>query len=455
MTNTMPIPIPDDVRVSFGARLLDAHSQDYEPVRRLHNGMIDKRPALIAQCQSTADVIDAVNVGCAAEVEIAVRAGGHGVAGRAATDGGLMIDLSPMKGIHVDPRRRVVRAEPGLTWWEFNRAAAVHGLATTGGVVSSTGIAGLTLGGGIGWLMGKYGLTIDNLLSAEIVTADGKVLTASPDEHPDLYWALRGGGGNFGVVTSFEYRVHPVREVLAGPVLHPLADARSALAYHRELTTSVPDELTVGAALLHAPDGSGAKVAALMPCHCGEPSAAEADVKPVRTFGTPIADLATPMPYPTVNTLLDAAFPKGALNYWKSGLLPDLSDEAIDVLVTAFERVPSTMTGIFLDHIHGAATRVAPDATAFPHRDTAFSVLLLGQWTDPAETETTIAWVRDTFESLQPHLTGGRYTNFLAADDAGVVRQGYGDNYQRLVEVKRAYDPGNVFRLNHNIEPSA
>jgi FAD/FMN-containing dehydrogenase len=454
MTNRNQIAVPEEVRSCFGARLLDPEVEGYEQARRLHNGMIDKRPALIAQCQSAADVIDAVHLGRDAGVEISVRAGGHGVAGRATTDGGLMIDLSPMKGIHVDPRRRVVQAEPGLTWWEFNRAAAVHGLATTGGVVSSTGIAGLTLGGGIGWLMGRYGLTIDNLLSAEIVTADGEVRAASSDEQPDLFWALRGGGGNFGVVTSFEYRVHLVRDVLAGPVLHPLAQARDVLAFHREFTASVPDELTVGAALLHAPDDSDTKVAALVPCHCGEPAVAEADVKALRAFGTPVADLVATIPYPMVNTLLDGAFPEGALNYWKSGFLTDLSDDAIDVMVDAFERVPSTMTGIFLDHIHGAATRVAPDATAFPHRDDAFSVLVLGQWADPAETDVNIAWVRDTFELLRPHMSERRYTNFLAADDAGAVRLGYGANYERLVEVKRKYDPENLFHLNHNIDPA-
>jgi FAD/FMN-containing dehydrogenase len=454
VANHEQMTVPEDVAASFGARLLDLGAEGYEQARRLHNGMIDRRPALIAQCQSAADVIDAVDLGRNAGVEIAVRGGGHGVAGRAATDGGLLIDLSPMKGIHVDPRRRTVRAEPGLTWWDFNRAAALHGLATTGGVVSSTGIAGLTLGGGIGWLMGKYGLTVDNLLSADLVTADGAAITASGDEHPDLFWALRGGGGNFGVVTSFEYRAHTVREVLAGPIVHSLADARAALAFHREFTASVPDELTVGAALLYAPDGSGTKVAALVPCHCGDPAEADADVKALRAFGTPIADLVASMPYPTVNTLLDGAFPKGALNYWKSGFLTNLSDEAIDVMVDAFERVPSAMTGIFVDHIHGAATRVPPDATAFPHRQDAFSVLLLGQWADPAATEATIVWVRDTFELLQPHMTDRRYANFLAADDAGAVRQGYGDNYERLVEVKRTYDPANLFRLNHNIDPA-
>ena len=446
-------PVPDLVRTAFGGRLLDSGHEGYDEVRRLHNGMIDKRPALIAQCQSNADVIDALALANSRGAEIAVRGGGHGVAGRATTEGGLMVDLTPMKGIHVDPHRRTVRAEPGLTWREFNRATQVHGLATTGGVVSSTGVAGLTLGGGIGWLMGRYGLSVDNLLSAELVTATGEVLTASDDAHADLFWALRGGGGNFGVVTSLEFRVHPVREVLAGPILYPLSDARDALAFHRQFTAGTPDELTVGAALLHAPDGSGAQVTALVPCHCGNSDAAADDVKPLRAYGTPLIDLVAPMPYATVNTLLDAAFPKGALNYWKAGFLRDLSDAAIDVLVDAFARVPSTMTGIFLDHIHGAATRVAPDATAFPHRQEAFSVLILGQWRDRADTDANISWVRETFELLRPHLSDARYTNFLDADDVGSVRHGYGANYERLAQVKRVYDPDNVFHLNHNIDP--
>jgi FAD/FMN-containing dehydrogenase len=452
LTHPGPLPIPDELRASFGGSLVEPGDAD---TRRLHNGMIDKRPALIAQCRSTADVIDALSLARSAGLEVAVRGGGHGVAGRASTDGGLMIDLAPMKGVHVDPRQQTVRAEPGLTWQEFNRAAALHGLATTGGVVSTTGIAGLTLGGGIGWLMGRYGLTVDNLISAEVVTATGDVLTASDDEHADLFWALRGGGGNFGVVTSFEYRADPVREVLAGPVLHQHSDARDVLAFHREYTATSPDDLTAGAALLHAPDGSDTKVAALMPCHCGEPGTAAADVEPLQAYGTPVADLVAPMPYPTVNTLLDAAFPKGALNYWKSGFLPELTDDAIDVLVDAFDCVPSTMSGIFLDHLHGAATRVAPGSTAFPHREEAFSVLIIGQWADGSDTDVNIGWVQQTFELLRPHLSDARYTNFLAADDSGVVRQGYGNNYERLADIKRAYDPDNVFHLNHNIEPSA
>jgi FAD/FMN-containing dehydrogenase len=267
---------------------------------------------------------------------------------------------------------------------------------------------------------------------------------------------LRGGGGNFGVATSLEYRAHPVTQVLAGPLLYPLSEAAAVLAFHREFTASVPDELTVGAALLHSPDGSGQKVAALVPCHCGDPASAASDVRAVRGFGTPIVDLVQPMPYPAVNTLLDDLLgQQGTLNYWKSGFLRELSDDAIDVLVDSFERVPSTMTGIFLDHVHGAAARVDPAATAFPHRQDAFSVLVLAQWLDPAESEANIAWARETFESLRPHLSERRYTNFLSADDAVSVGQRYGENYDRLVAVKRIYDPDNVFHLNDNLDPTA
>ena len=367
-----------------------------------------------------------------------------------------MIDLSLMKGIRVDVRDRTVRAEPGLTWREFNDALALHGLATTGGVVSPTGIAGLTLGGGLGWLMGKYGLTIDNLLSVDVVTADGQTLTANEDEHSDLFWGLRGGGGNFGVATSLEYRVHPVSQVLAGPVLHPLSDAAAVLAFHREFTASVPDELTAGAALMHAPDGSGQKVAALVPCHCGDPTTAESDVRAMRAFGTPIADLVQPMPYPTVNTLLDDMLgKKGTLNYWKSGFLRELSDAAIDVLVDSFERVPSTMTGIFLDHVHGAAARVDPRATAFPHRQDALSVLVLGQWRDPADTEANIAYTRELAAAMKPWTTGRAYLNFIGDEGAGRVEAAFGpEKYARLVRLKREWDPANLFRHNQNIVPA-
>lgn len=448
-----PLEVPEELAARFTGSLVRPGSDEYETLRRIHNGMIDKRPTLIASCLTTADVVDAVRLARTCGAEVSVRGGGHGVAGTAVSDGGVMIDLQPMKGIWVDAERGTARAQPGVTWRELNRVAALHGLATTGGVVSSTGIAGLTLGGGIGWLMGRYGLTVDNLLSIEMVTATGDVIVADDRSHSDLFWALRGGGGNFGVVTSFEYRMHHVPTVVAGPLFHSWEDAGDALRFHREATRSVPDELTIGAALLASPDGSGAKVAALVPCHC-DPATADDDLEAVRSFGRPVLDAVQPMPYPVVNTLLDPAFPAGARNYWKSGFLDDLSDAAIDVLVSCYDEVPSPMTGIFLDHLHGAATRVDPAATAFPHRTEAFSVLILGQWASPDETAENIAWVRRTYDALRPHLSGRRYSNFMAADDTALIDDAYDANRSRLTDVKRRYDPDNVFHLNVNVAPA-
>ena len=448
------VTVSDEVRTSFGGSLIEPGDDGYDETRRVHNGLIDKRPALIARCLTTADVVDAVNLGREQRLEISVRGGGHNVAGTAVTAGGLMIDLASMKGIHADPRARTIRAQPGLTWREFNRAAAIHGLATTGGVVSTTGIAGLTLGGGLGYLMGKHGLAVDNLVSAEVVTADGRVLTASAEENDDLFWALRGGGGNFGVVTSFLYRAHPVATVVGGMLVHPLTAASGVLDFYRRFTERAPDELGVGCGLVHAPDGSGAKIVALPLCHAAEDlGRAEADLQPPRKFGPPVMDAVQRMPYPAVNTMLDDGFPRGALNYWKSAFLTDLSEAAMRIVVDAFEQTPSTMSCIIIEHIHGEATRVDATATAFPHRQPGYNLFLLTQWADPVDTQANIAWTRETFEALRPHLADRRYVNYMSADDSGFVHEAYGPNYSRLVEIKGRYDPHNLFRLNHNIAP--
>jgi FAD/FMN-containing dehydrogenase len=439
----------------FSGTLLRPGDDGYEEARRIHNGLIDKHPALIARCLNTADVIDAVNIGREEGLEISVRGGGHNVAGRAVTEGGLMIDLSLMKGIHVDPEQRTVRAQGGVIWSEFNRAAAAFGLATTGGEVSSTGIAGLTIGGGFGWLMAKHGIALDNLLSAEVVLASGDVVTASEDSEPDLFWAIRGGGGNFGIVTWFEYRAHPLSTVLGGPVLHPLQAAPEVFRNYRELCASVSDELTTAAAFLHAPDDSGTKLCGPALCHVGEDAdRAEADVRPFREFGTPAADLVQRMPYPVLNTLLDPMFPTGTLNYWKSAFLSELSDAAVELIADAFEKSPTEMCVLLIEQIHGAVTRVSPTATAFPHRRAGYSFLIMSQWTDPDETDTCIAWARETFDALRPHMADRAYVNYFSDDDDDRIRQAYGPNYDRLVELKRRYDPENVFRLNQNISPS-
>jgi FAD/FMN-containing dehydrogenase len=455
MAKMTAIVVPDMMRESFSGSLLAPGDDGYDAARALHNGLIDKRPGIIARCVTTADVVDAVNLGRELGVEIAVRGGGHNVAGRAVTEGGLMIDLAPMKGIHVDPQAGTVRAQPGVIWAEFDRAAAIHGLATTGGTVSTTGIAGLTLGGGFGNLMGVYGLAADNLLSAEVVTAFGRVVTASARENPDLFWALRGGGGNFGVVTSFEYRVHPVATVLGGLLVYPFEQTLAVLAHYREYTAVAPDEVGVACGLVHAPDGSGTKIVALPTCHAGaDPHRAEADLKPLREFGFPVMDTIERISYPAVNKLLDGAFPRGALNYWKSAFLNELTDDVTQVMVEAFLQTPSSMSGIIVEHVHGAAARVDPAATAYPHRGEGYSVLVVAQWTEPSETDANIGWARTTFESLQPYTSDRTYMNYLSAEDSGATHEAYGGNYGRLLEIKRRYDPGNLFRLNHNIDPA-
>jgi FAD/FMN-containing dehydrogenase len=443
----------ETLRASLSGVLLGPGQDGYETARRIHNGLIDKRPALIACCVNTADVGDAVDFGREEGLEISVRGGGHNVAGRAVTEGGLMIDLSPMRGIHVDPERSTVRAQGGVTWKEFNRAAGAFGLATTGGEVSSTGIAGLTLGGGRGWLMGKHGLALDNLLSAEVVLASGEVVTASETCDPDLFWALRGGGGNFGVVTWFEYRAHAVSSVVGGPVLHPLIDGAQIFRGYRELSAEASDELTTMFVFLHAPDGSAAKLCGPAVCHVGELARAEAEVRPFRALGAPIADQVERLPYPVLNTLLDPVFPSGTLNYWKGAELAELSDAAIEAMVEAFERAPTDMCVLAVEQTHGAVTRVPATATAFPHRDPGFSFLVLSQWSDPEQTEACISWARETFEALRPHMAERVYVNYLSGDEDDRVRAAYGVNYERLVELKRRYDAQNLFRLNMNINP--
>jgi FAD/FMN-containing dehydrogenase len=440
---------------TFGGKLLQPGNAGYDEARKVHNGLVDKRPALIACAKGTADIVDAVNLARKFGLEIAVRGGGHNVAGRATVDKGLMIDLAGMKGIHVDAKSRTVRAQGGVTWGEFNRETQVHGLAVTGGLISSTGIAGLTLGGGLGWLMGKHGLSLDNLVSAEVVTADGKVVTASVAENADLFWALRGGGGNFGVVASLEFRLHPVGPLVTGGLAaHPFAKSREVLQYYRGLTQSLPDEFVAFSSLGYAPDGSGAKLAALIVAHCGDLAAGEAAMKPVKAFGLPVMDVIGPIPYSTLNTMLDDGNPRGALNYWKSSFLAELSDAAIDTMIAFFDKCPAPMGALLLEHFHGAACRVAVGDTAFPHRAEGYNFLVLAQWMDPATTAACTTWARETYDAMKPFTGPGRYSNYLGDDDtADVAAATYGPNYRRLQKVKAKYDPGNIFHLNQNILP--
>jgi FAD/FMN-containing dehydrogenase len=447
----------EDLRTQLAGTLVLPSDTAYEEARRVHNGLIDRRPACVVRCHGTADVQAAVRFARERGLEIAVRGGAHNVAGNAVCEGGLVIDLTAMRGVHVDPRARRARAQGGATWGDYNRETQAHGLASTGGVVSTTGIGGLTLGGGLGWLMGKHGLAVDSLRAVELVTADGDVLRASAEDHPELFWALRGGGGNFGVATWLEYELYPVGPmVVAGLVAHPFAAARDVLRFYRDFTASLPDELTVFAGVLHAPDGSGTKLSAIMACHSGSIEEGTKAVAAIKRFGSPVMDVIGPTPYPAVNMMFDAGFPRGALNYWKSNFLAGLPDDAIDTMSERFKGVPSPMSALLLEHFHGAATRVGVADTAFPHRTVGYNFLTVGQWTDPGATATNVGWVRESYDAMARHFASGRYVNYLNADDireAGAVSAAFGPNAKRLREVKQKYDPGNVFHLNQNIKP--
>jgi FAD/FMN-containing dehydrogenase len=418
---------------------------------------VDKRPALIARCRHVADVASTIKLTQRLGLEVAVRGGGHNVAGRATIDGGVMIDLAPMKEIQVEPENRRVRAQGGVTWAELNRETQRYGLAVTGGVVSSTGIAGLTLGGGLGWLMGKYGLALDNLVSVELVNAEGEVIRTSRDEQPDLFWAVRGGGGNFGVATCLEYQLHPVGPTVAsGLIAHPFDRARDVLGFFRESTVSLPDEQVLFGTLAHAPDGSGAKLAALVTCHCGPLAVGEKAMLALKQFGSPVLDGVGPMSYCELNSMLDASYPKGAFNYWKSTFLRQLSDDAIETMIACFARCPTPMGQLLLEHVHGAAVRVGIGETAFPHRTDGYNFLVLSQWMDSAMTDRCVAWARETYAAMEPFAAAGRYVNYLGDDEPGdSVPAAYGSNYRRLRELKTKYDPKNFFRMNQNIRPLA
>jgi FAD/FMN-containing dehydrogenase len=440
------------------ADVLRPGDEGYEQARRIHNGMIDRRPAVIWRCRRAGDAAQALLAARESELEIAVRGGGHNVAGRAVCDGGLVIDLSLMKRADVDPAARTVRAEPGLNWGELNAATQAHGLAVTGGTISTTGIAGLTIGGGLGWLMGKLGYAADNLIAAEVVLATGEIVTASEDERPDLFWALRGGGGNFGVVTEFTYRLHPIGPIVTGGFnFWPYEAAADVLRLFRDLAGDISDDLSLVGALVRSPEPPHEPLAGIIACHAGREEDAERELAPVRSFGAPVVEAIIRKSYSDVNAQYDFGFPDRALNYWKSSFLRSLPDEAIDSMVAAFAECPSRLTIMMMEDVHGAATRVPITATAIPHRAEGFNLLIPSVWWDPSETDANVAWTRRTFDRLRPYLADGRYVNYLDDDEAKLgpdpVRAAYGPNYERLVEVKTKYDPENRFHLNFNIPP--
>jgi FAD/FMN-containing dehydrogenase len=440
---------------SVRGQLLRRGDDGFDAARTIWNGMIDRHPDLIVHCAGAADVIGAVNYARGRQLSLAVRGGGHSAAGSSVSDGGLMIDLSAMNGIRVDPARRIVRAEPGVTWAELDHETQAFGLATTGGVVSTTGIAGLTLGGGIGWLGRTHGLSCDNLVSVDIVTADGQLRTANAEQNADLFWAVRGGGGNFGIVISFEYRLHPVGPtVLAGLLVWPQQMAREVLRVYREFTQGAPENASAYAGLATSPDG--VPVVLVIAFHHGPTEEGEALFAPLRKFGPPVADMVQPMPYTAAQAMLDAANPPGNRVYWKSAVLRNIDDEVLDAIVDRAENCPSPLSAALVEFYGGAINRVGVQDTAYPLREATYALNAIAAWTDPAQDEANIRWARGLWDAMQPFSPGSVYVNFLGVgDDADErVKAAYGPNYARLAQVKAAYDPGNLFRLNHNIKPA-
>ena len=434
----------------------------YDEARKVYNAMIDKRPAIIVRCTGIADVIAAVKAAHADGLEIAVRGGGHSVPGFGTADDALVVDLGRMKGIRVDPAAKTVRAEGGCTWGDFNHATHAFGLATTGGIISTTGIAGLTLGGGIGYLTRGAGLSLDNLRSADVVLADGSFVTASEAENPDLFWALRGGGGNFGIVTNFEYRLHPIKNIVGGPMFFEVDDARDVMRAYDSYITNAPRELGAFFAWQIAPplpfipeNRHGDTMCVLVVCWTGAPEQAKRVFAPLRDAAPVVAEYVGPMPYPALNSAFDGLVPPGLQHYWKAVFVKELTGEAIEAHMKHGPKVPVVNSTVHMYPINGAVHDVAPDATAFGHRDAKYAAVVAGMWPDPTQNEANIRWVRDYYKALAPHSEEGGYINFAAGDDMNRVGANFGRNYDRLRTVKAKYDPLNVFRHNQNIALAA
>ena len=437
-------------------------SEAYESARKIWNATIDKHPAVIVRCSTTADVVHALGFARDSRYLVAVRGGGHNIAGSALVDDGVVIDLSRMKAASVDPDARRATIEAGATLADFDAATQEYGLATPTGINSTTGLAGLTLGGGFGWLSRKYGMTIDNLESAEVVTANGEVLRASATEHPDLFWAIRGGGGNFGVVTRFEFRLHPVGpNLLSGLIVYPLSDAKSVLRQYREFATNAPDELSVWAVTRLAPplpflppEVHGTGIVAIAFLHAGDAKQGERLIAPLRKLGTPLGEHVGVQPYTAWQQTFDPLLTAGARNYWKSHNFSTLADGLFDAILEYIGSAPSPLCEIFIGALGGATMRPRPESAAYPHRDVQFVMNVHGRWENQADDARCIRWARDFFSASAPFASGGVYVNFLTADECNRVRAAYGSNFERLAHVKRKYDPGNLFRINQNIEPA-
>ena len=451
----------EELREISRGRVTTASDVGYDEARKVYNGMIDLRPQVVVECADVGDVTSAVAFARDRDLDLSVRGGGHSVPGFGTNDGGVVIDLSAMKGIRVDPANQRARAEGGCTWADFNHATYPFGLATTGGVVSSTGIAGLTLGGGIGYLSRAFGLSADNLLSADVVTADGRFLVTSEEEHEDLFWALRGGGGNFGVVTSFEYQLHPVRDIVAGIFFYPLDAARDVLEFYRDYVEEAPEELGLFPAFQIAPPlpfipekEHGKTFCAIVSCWAGPLDKGEMVLAPIAKAAPTVAEMVGPMPYPALNSAFDPLLPPGLQHYWKASFAQELTDGAIEAHLEHGPDVPAMSSTVHIYPINGACSRVAPEATAFAYRDAKFATVIAGMWPDPADNEKNIQWVKGYYRALEPHSAPGGYVNFMAGDDQARIRDNYRENYGRLAAIKRRYDPSNLFHLNQNITPA-
>ena len=459
-------PLPnasiDEFKAQFRGELVVPASAGYDKARQIWNAMIDRRPALIARCKSAADVVQAVNFGRQHALLVSVRGGGHNIAGNAVCDDGLMIDLSPMKNVQVDPKARKAAVEPGCTLADFDAAAQAHGLATPLGINSTTGVAGLTLGGGFGWLSRKHGMSVDNLLSADVVMADGSQVHASETENADLFWGLRGGGGNFGIVTRFEFQLHAVGpNVLSGLIVFPFAQAKTVLTRFARFTETMPDELAVWMFTRKAPplpflpeNAHGKEIIALALCYAGDPAQGEKLIAPLRGFGTAHGEHIGVQPYTAWQQAFDGLLTPGARNYWKSHNFTQLGEGAIDAIIQYAGKLPSPHCEIFVGTIGGRTTRAAPDAMAYSSRDAKYVLNVHGRWDSAAEDKRCIAWAREFFAKTQPFASGGAYINFLTQDEAERVEFAYGGVYQRLAALKKKFDPTNFFRMNQNIKPA-
>lgn len=450
----------DELREQVRGETITPDDIGYEEARTVYNAMIDRRPRVVVRPADVADVIATVNFARENELDLSVRGGGHSVPGFGTCDDGAVIDLSRMRGVRVDPKTKTARAEGGATWGDFNHATHAFGLATTGGIISTTGIGGLTLGGGIGYLSRGFGLSCDTLLSCDVVTADGTFLTANESENADLFWALRGGGGNFGVVTSFEYQLHAVRDIYGGPIFFELDRAGDVLRFFSEFIADAPEQLGGFPAFQIAPplpfipeERHGDTFCAIVACWAGPIEEGENAVKPLRDVAPIVAEHVGPMPYPALNSAFDALVPPGLQHYWKANFVRELTDPAIEAHIEHAAKLPAVNSTVHIYPIDGACQRVGPDETAFGHRDANFATVIAGMWPDPTDNDKNVQWVRDYYDATAPHSEEGGYINFAADDDQNRVPANYGANYERLVETKRKYDPANLFHMNQNIKP--